>query len=87
MIDTGTPSQNSSASTSDWIGQAQGRVIYAYDLGMLLERAPATNFVWGDAAHGAAVLRAYARRFERSFEPDGGPEEPLGFEPEDYPVR
>lgn len=26
------PLRNSSASTSDWIGQAKGRAIYAYDL-------------------------------------------------------
>jgi len=29
------PLQNSCASTSDWIGQVQGRVIHAYHLGTL----------------------------------------------------
>ncbi len=29
------PLQNSGASTSDWIGQVKGRVIYAYDLNTL----------------------------------------------------
>ena len=29
------PLQTSGASTSDWIGQVQGRVIYAYHLGTL----------------------------------------------------
>jgi hypothetical protein len=29
------PLRNSSARTSDWIGQVKGRVIYAYDLGNL----------------------------------------------------
>ena len=33
------PLRNSSARTSDWIGQVKGRVIYAYDLDTLVSGA------------------------------------------------
>ncbi len=34
-----------------------------------------------------AILRAYVGSFDQVFIPYNGPDEPLGFEPEDYPVR
>ena len=39
------------------------------------------------AARGEALLRSHALQMERDFRHDDAPEEPLGFEPEDYPVR
>lgn len=33
------------------------------------------------------LLRLYSVHFSEAFKPYEGPEEPLGFEPEDYPVR
>ena len=36
MMQQESPLTNSSASTSDWIGQVKGRVIYAYDLSTLI---------------------------------------------------
>jgi hypothetical protein len=39
------------------------------------------------ASRGEALLRSYAAQFDRAFHRDDMPEEPLGFEPEDYPLR
>ena len=39
MMQQESPLRNSSASTSDWIGQVKGRVIYAYDLSTLISEA------------------------------------------------
>lgn len=36
---------------------------------------------------GRMLLHAYARSFDQLFIPYNGPDEPPGFEPEDYPVR
>lgn len=36
---------------------------------------------------GEDLVRSYAREFDRSFRPYEGPDEPPGFEPEDFPVR
>jgi hypothetical protein len=40
-----------------------------------------------EQARGEALLRLYARRFDQSFAPYDGPDEPARFEPEDFPVR
>lgn len=88
--------ENSGARTADWIGQTRGGVIYAYDMAVVLERRP--QDVMTTPKHSAAsglltivpesdLISRYALASQAIFRPYDGPDEPLSFEPDDYPVR
>lgn len=54
MMEQGSLPRNSSASTSDWIGQVKGRVIYAYDLSTLISETGESSSLQGGFRAGTA---------------------------------
>jgi len=62
------PLRNNNATTSDWIGQVEGRVIYAYDLGTLFSGAIGSTDMpdTQDTVH--KTVQKYKNRFKEAWE-------------------
>ena len=61
----GSPLKNSGANTADWIDRVKGRVIYAYDIGYLLEEA--TDLAGSDLATRMARDKGFIQGTEQGL--------------------
>jgi hypothetical protein len=62
------PLRNSNATTSDWIGQVKGRVIYAYDLSTLFSGAIEFTDMPDNQNMVHKTVQKYKNRFKEAWE-------------------